>query len=42
MVAGQEKERKQVAEDLHDNLGSVIATLKLHFDNLRINQKVKK
>ena len=42
MVAGQEKERKQVAEDLHDNLGSVIATLKLHFDNLRINQKSKK
>ncbi len=37
MVEGQEKERKQVAEDLHDNLGSVIATLKLHFDNLRIN-----
>ena len=42
MVAGQEKERKLVAEDLHDNLGSVIATLKLHFDNLRINQKSKK
>lgn len=42
MVEGQEKERKRVAEDLHDNLGSVIATLKLHFDNLRINQIRKK
>lgn len=42
MVEGQEKERKRVAEDLHDNLGSVLATLKLHFENLRINKKKKK
>jgi len=42
MVAGQEKERKQIAEDLHDNLGSVLATLKLHFDNLKINREKKK
>lgn len=42
MVAGQEKERKRVAEDLHDNLGSVIATLKMHFDNLRLNRELKK
>lgn len=42
MVEGQEKERKRVAEDLHDNLGSVLATLKLHFDNLRINKKKQK
>jgi len=42
MVAGQEKERKQIAEDLHDNLGSEIATLKLHFDNLKINREKKK
>ena len=42
IVEGQEKERKRVAEDLHDNLGSVIATLKLHFDNLRINREKKK
>lgn len=42
MVEGQEKERKRVAEDLHDNLGSVVATLKLHFDNLRINREKKK
>ena len=37
MVDGQEKERKQIAEDLHDNLGSVLATLKLHFEKLKIN-----
>lgn len=42
MVEGQEKERKRVAEDLHDNLGSVLATLKLHFENLRINKKKQK
>jgi signal transduction histidine kinase len=42
MVDGQEKERKRIAEDLHDNLGSVLATLKLHFENLKINRERKK
>lgn len=42
MVDGQEKERKQIAEDLHDNLGSVLATLKLHFENLQMNNEMKK
>ena len=42
MVGGQEKERKRIAEDLHDNLGSVLATLKLHFENLKINREKKK
>ncbi len=42
MVNGQEKERKRIAEDLHDNLGSVLATLKLHFENLKINSQKKK
>ena len=42
MVEGQEKERKRVAEDLHDNLGSVLATLKLHFENLKLNREKKK
>jgi len=42
MINGQEKERKQIAEDLHDNLGSILATLKLHFDNLKINNEKKK
>jgi signal transduction histidine kinase len=42
MVDGQEKERKQIAEDLHDNLGSVLAMLKLHFENLKIKSEKKK
>lgn len=42
IVAGQEKERTRIAEDLHDNLGSVLATLKLHFENLQINHQTKK
>ncbi|WP_299667443.1 ATP-binding protein [uncultured Polaribacter sp.] len=42
MVDGQEKERKRIAEDLHDNLGSVLATLKLHFENLQFNKEKKK
>lgn len=41
MIEGQEKERKQIAEDLHDNIGSVLATLKLHFENLKLNRKKK-
>ena len=42
MIDGQEKERKRIAEDLHDNLGSVLATLKLHFENLKMNHEKKK
>jgi len=42
MVDGQEKERKRIAEDLHDNLGSVLATLKIHFENLKMNREKKK
>lgn len=41
MVEGQEKERKQIAEDLHDNIGSVLATLKLNFENLKLNHQKK-
>ena len=36
MIEGQEKERQRIANDLHDNLGSLMATLKLHFQNLNI------
>ena len=42
MIDGQEKERKRIAEDLHDNLGSVLATLKLHFENLKMNRETQK
>ncbi|MEE1962008.1 ATP-binding protein [Allomuricauda taeanensis] len=39
MVQGQEKERKKVAGELHDDLGSLMATIKLHFDNA--NSKIQ-
>jgi signal transduction histidine kinase len=35
MIAGQEKERKKLAEDLHDDLGSSLTTIRLYFDNLK-------
>ncbi|UOB19363.1 sensor histidine kinase [Abyssalbus ytuae] len=38
MIEGQEKERKRIAMDLHDNLGSILATLKLHFQNLKVKK----
>ncbi|WP_284653561.1 sensor histidine kinase [Flavobacterium terrisoli] len=34
MLEGQEKERIKIAHDLHDNLGSILATLRLNFQNL--------
>ena len=33
MLEGQEQERLRLAEDLHDNLGSSLATLKMQFDS---------
>ena len=38
MLTGQEKERQRIANDLHDNLGSMLATLKLNFENLRLRR----
>ncbi|PZD79627.1 sensor histidine kinase [Mesonia sp. K7] len=35
MVTEQENERQRLAENLHDNLGSTLAALKLHTDNLK-------
>jgi signal transduction histidine kinase len=35
MLEGQEKERQRMAADLHDNLGSLLATLKLHFHSIK-------
>ncbi len=35
MVEGQEKERQLIAQDLHDNLGSMLTSLKLNFQHLR-------
>lgn len=39
MIEGQEKERQRVANELHDDLGSLMATIKLHFDNSKILRK---
>jgi len=39
MIAGQEKERQKVAGELHDDLGSLMATIKLHFDNAKTAKK---
>ncbi len=38
MLLGQEKERQRLANDLHDNLGSTLATVKLHFEHLKRNR----
>lgn len=35
MLESQETERQRIANELHDNLGSMLATLKLNFENLR-------
>jgi len=33
-ISGQEKERARIASDLHDKLGSLLSTVKLHFSSL--------
>lgn len=38
MLEGQEKERERIANDLHDNLGSMLAALKLNFENLKLRK----
>jgi len=39
MIEGQEKERQRIANDLHDDLGGLMATVKLHFNALKKNEK---
>ncbi len=34
MIQGQEAERKRIAKDLHDRLGSMLSTVKLYFTSL--------
>lgn len=41
MLKSQEIERQQIANELHDNLGSLLATLKLNFQNLSRNENQK-
>lgn len=38
MIEGQEKERQRIANDLHDDLGGLMATVKLHFNALKDQQ----
>src|SRR5690606_10675170 len=35
MLESQEKERQQIANEIHDNLGSILVTLKLNYQSLR-------
>jgi two-component system sensor histidine kinase DegS len=35
MIEGQEKERQRIANDLHDDLGGLMATVKLNFNALK-------
>lgn len=37
MVSGQEKERQRLAGELHDNLGSTLATVRMQIENLERN-----
>jgi hypothetical protein len=38
LIEGQEKERLAIANDLHDDLGSLMATIKLHFGTFKDNE----
>lgn len=40
LLEGQEKERERVGRDLHDRVGSLLSTVKLHFTSLEIKQNV--
>ncbi len=45
IISAQEEERRRIADDLHDNLGSKIATLKLYIEEIKTqksNTKGKK
>ena len=39
MIKGEEKERKRLADELHDNLGSVFALISNHFNDLKDKRK---
>ena len=40
MLEGQEKERQRIANELHDNLGSMLATLKINFEHLKLRKDI--
>lgn len=37
MISGQEEERKRIAQDLHDNLGSKLSLVKIHYQSVEDN-----
>ncbi len=39
MITGQEAERTRISTDLHDSLGGMLSTLKLHYDALQIEHE---
>jgi signal transduction histidine kinase len=39
MLQGQEEERERIAKDLHDSLGGLLSTIKLHFDSVQFMSK---
>lgn len=41
MLETQEKERKRIAEDLHDRLGSMLSTIKLRFSHFSPNEQTE-
>lgn len=42
MINGQEAERERIAQDLHDSLGGLMSTIKLHFDSIQDKHKTVK
>lgn len=36
---GREKERQRIANDLHDDLGSILSTIMLYFQNLKVRKE---
>ena len=42
MIEGQEKERKRIAEELHDRLGNTLSAVKMHVEALAGNDAHKK
>lgn len=41
LLAGQEVERKRIAQDLHDTIGGMLSTIKLHFNALGKSKTLK-
>ncbi len=42
IVEGQEEERKRIATELHDGLGVILSSVKMHFSSLQVNSEKEK